>query len=1074
MRVTSGRDRFGAGPRRNNIDMAARRFGARRLGQLAEFSVRRRRWVVAAWLLLAAVLTLAVPKLEQVVSTDSTPFLPSSSPSISAFERMDHDFGSGGGESISFVVLSAPDFGTNAADQAYYRGLVARLRAGEAHVADLQTYAGHPELRQAFISKDGDATYVPVAVRHPVGSPRADLDVAWIRQQVAADKPAAVTGYVTGDVASIADLNTSINNSITLVTLVTVVIIIAILLLLYRSLIVALVPLATIGIALTVARGLVALLGQSFLPVSTFTGTFVTALVLGAGTDYTVFLISRFHEAMRGGADPADSVVEAIRRIGPVVVASGFTVIIGSAAMVLAELALFSTTGPAIAVSVFVTLLVGLTLTPALLAILGNRVGPRPRRRASASRWAAVGALVARRPAQLLAASTVLLLVLAMFWPTLTPSYDTRALIPASMPSSEGYADLARHFAGRELDPDYVVVGADHDLRNSRDLAVLDEVANGLGKVPGVTAVRGVTRPQGSVIPQTQLPNQLHLVGHRLGAADRKLRAGGSGIERLDSGARQLSGGAARVSAGTSRAAGAIDRFLSGLARERHGLTGAVDATGRAQDGATSLHDGAEQLAAALRRARRRTGGAVRGLGQIYATLSADPTCTHIDQICNTARIYLGRIWRAERDQLLPGLAAAAEAADRIGTGDGSLADGLGRLRAGLHRARDGIDRLATGERVFRSKLSRLSTGASALAAGAAKLPPGVGRLDAATQRLAHGLARASSYLSNTAHAASSARVSAFYLPASALDDPRFALARDYYLSRDGRTARFLVFTRDASSRIAAERDATAAALRDTPLSNATISITGPTAVSDDIHQLADHDLRLVALLTLATVFLILVLLLRAFVAPLYLLGSVVLSYGAAMGVTALVWQDLLGRPIDFTTPLLAFVILVAVGADYNILLMSRVREESQRATRAGVARAVGATGGVITSAGLIFAGTFVAMLSSPVLGLKETGFAIAVGLMLDTFIVRSLLVPSAAALLGRANWWPGGQRVSGRDGADGAIEGSTAGTYDGASSERWRGSPDTGAGAGVVTGVIKTRPSRSPAVSASTGRDSK
>jgi putative drug exporter of the RND superfamily len=121
-----------------------------------------------------------------------------------------------------------------------------------------------------------------------------------------------------------------------------------------------------------------------------------------------------------------------------------------------------------------------------------------------------------------------------------------------------------------------------------------------------------------------------------------------------------------------------------------------------------------------------------------------------------------------------------------------------------------------------------------------------------------------------------------------------------------------------------------------------------------------------------------------------------------------LVWQDLLHKPVDFTTPLLSFVILVAVGADYNILLMSRVREESRSATRAGVARAVAATGGVITSAGLIFAGTFIAMTTSPVVGLEETGFAVTVGLLLDTFVVRSLLVPSIAALLGWANWWPG------------------------------------------------------------------
>src|SRR5205085_5414558 len=153
--------------------------------------------------------------------------------------------------------------------------------------------------------------------QHPVGAPKADQDVAWLRDQVANGRPDGVHAYVTGDVASIADMTSEISASIARVTIVSVVIIIVILLLLYRSPLLPLVPLATIGIGLVVARGVVSLLGMSFLPVSTYTAMFVTALVLGAGTDYTVFLISRFHEAMRAGRGPAESVVDAIRRIGP-------------------------------------------------------------------------------------------------------------------------------------------------------------------------------------------------------------------------------------------------------------------------------------------------------------------------------------------------------------------------------------------------------------------------------------------------------------------------------------------------------------------------------------------------------------------------------------------------------------------------------------------------------------------------------------------------------------------------------------------------------------------------------------
>ena len=985
--------------------------------RLARFCTAHPRWILAGWILLAIALNLTGPQLEKVVQKDATPFLPASSPSIQAFDHMDAAFADGKGQSIAFVVLTGNGFAQNPADQAYYRALVTKLRANTTHVADMQDYATRPDLKQALTSKDGDATYIPVSLRDPVGSPKSGADVGWVRHTVQEDKPSGLDAYVTGDVASIVDLNTQINKSIGLITGVTIAIIIIIVLLLYRSLILPLVPLATIGIALLAARGLVSIFGRSFLPVSTYTGAFLTALVLGAGTDYTIFLISRFHEAMRDGESARDAVVTSVRRIGPVVIASGFTVIIGSAAMVLTSLALFHTSGPAIAVAVFVTLLVGLTFTPAMLALLGNRVAPpelrgKPRPTRSDSRWAAVGSLVARRPLPIAVASFVFLAFLASFWPRLHASYDTRALVPASVESSKGYDALDRHFAKSEISPDYVVVSDGHDVSQPAGLAVIEQAAQTIARLPGITAVRGITRPAGVPIPQAELSNQLATVGSRLGAAGDRLTGSDSGVSRLANGADRLAGGSHQLSSGAHRATDAVDAFLAGLTRERTGLGAATSGTNDARRGASALADGAHQLASALRSAHDETANAVRGLGTIYAALSHDNLCT-ADPVCATSRAGLRRIWLGERDKLLPGLLQAADAAQRIGDGDGRLADGLSRLKQGLQRAATGVDQLAAGERTFQRKLRALAGGAAALADGADRLPPGVHDLTQAAHMLAQGLSQASAYLKSTAQSTRAAGISAFYLPPGALDNPKLADARAYYLAPDGHTTRLMVYSDDGKSHIDAERQAMQLALRDTPMSHATVEVTGPTAVSDDIHHLADSDLRLVALVTLSAVLLILMVLLRSLVAPLYLLASVLLSYGAAMGLSALFWQDLLGKPIDFTMPLLAFVILVSVGADYNILLMSRVREESATATRQGVARAVAATGGVITSAGLVFAGTFIAMTSSPVLGLVETGTGVAAGLLLDTFVVRSLLVPSVAAVLGRANWWPGERRRS-------------------------------------------------------------
>ncbi len=178
-------------------------------------------------------------------------------------------------------------------------------------------------------------------------------------------------------------------------------------------------------------------------------------------------------------------------------------------------------------------------------------------------------------------------------------------------------------------------------------------------------------------------------------------------------------------------------------------------------------------------------------------------------------------------------------------------------------------------------------------------------------------------------------------------------------------------------------------------------------ATNADIADLSAADFRLVAIVALVAVFLILLLLIRSLVAAVFLLASVVLSYAATMGFAVLVWQLLLGTPLEWTVACIAFVLLVAVGADYNLLLIKRMHEEAPAGERDGIARAVALTGGVITAAGVIFAASLFAMMSGSVTTLVQLGFTVGVGLLLDTFVVRTMVVPAFAALVGRRLWWP-------------------------------------------------------------------
>jgi RND superfamily putative drug exporter len=190
---------------------------------------------------------------------------------------------------------------------------------------------------------------------------------------------------------------------------------------------------------------------------------------------------------------------------------------------------------------------------------------------------------------------------------------------------------------------------------------------------------------------------------------------------------------------------------------------------------------------------------------------------------------------------------------------------------------------------------------------------------------------------------------------------------------------------------------------------NADAKVGGNTAINLDVARASAHDRRIIIPLILVVVLVILGLLLRSIVAPLLLTATVVLSFAAALGVSAFFFNHVFGfGGADTALPLFIFVFLVALGIDYNIFLMTRVREEAHRhGTRRGALIALAATGGVITSAGLVLAGTFTALATIPMTFLTQLGFAVAFGILLDTFIVRSVLVTALTLDIGRAIWWP-------------------------------------------------------------------
>jgi RND superfamily putative drug exporter len=305
------------------------------------------------------------------------------------------------------------------------------------------------------------------------------------------------------------------------------------------------------------------------------------------------------------------------------------------------------------------------------------------------------------------------------------------------------------------------------------------------------------------------------------------------------------------------------------------------------------------------------------------------------------------------------------------------------------------------------SKLRELEAGAVAAQSGVRQISEGLTQVPAQLRTLASGLKQASNYLSEVKANVTDSSDMGFYVPKAAFEDARLIKAMDYFISRDGKTARLMIlgtssaYSPDARNRLDAIVSAVQKASLSTSLHDTHIEAGGLAAGFRDLGELIAEDFVVIALCSLIFIYLILAWLMGEWISSLYVIFTIVISYGSALGITHLIWHDILGIDVYWAVPSISFVALVAVGSDYNMLFMSRIRRESHSGIGTGILRAFSATGGVITTAGVVFAMTMLAMLGSPVFSVAQVGATIGLGLLVDTLIVRTLTVPAIARILG-------------------------------------------------------------------------
>jgi len=976
--------------------------------RLADFVVRWPWVVIGCWVALAILLPPLFPPLASVTQNQPISPLPADAPAMVANQKMNEAFPDSGTDNVLLVLLT-DEKGLGPADEEVYRTLVDRLSRDVHDVVMLQDFISTPPLRDTVTSEDGKAWFLPVGLSGEVGSPEANAAytrVAGVVKSTVAGT--TLTANLTGTAATIADfIDVSVRDQVQ-IELAIIILLLVILLIIYRNPITMLLPLITIGASLQIAQTLVAGAAQLGLAVSSQTLVLLSGMLAGAGTDYAVFLISRYHDYLRLGATSDEAVKAALSSIGKVIAASAATVGVTFLGMSFAKLQVFSTIGPALAIAIAVAFLAAVTLLPAIMVLVGRRGWIRPRRDLTTRFWRRSGIRIVRRPKANLVASLIVLLILAGCVGVARYNYDDRRALPASVESSIGYAAVDRHFTLSSIIPQYLFVQSPHDLRTPEALADLEQMAQRVSQLTGIAAVRGVTRPTGAPLEAASTTRQAGEIGQRLNDASAQISERTEDLNRLASGSGQLADGLNTLRDQITKMTSGISSLMTALQSVQKQFGG--NTTFGQMGDSDRLIGVMRSYGDTLQVTFGNMANNLEWVDPVVIALDGSPYCDSTP-VCSTARDQFRQLQTARNDGTLEKMAAQLKSTGPLT----NLSQTVNKLKQLMSASTGptGFPGLGSPGGGSQSPLGNMQKGLDSLADGGRQVADGVQELVEQTKRMGADLGVASEFLLAMKNDATKPSMAGFYIPPKILDSDDFKRAAAFFVSADGHSARYLIqtdydpFTTAAMDQVNAVTDAARGAQANTALAEASISMTGYSATLRDARDYYEHDMRFIIALTIIVVLLILIALLRAIVAPLYLIASVIISYLAALGIGIVMFQFILGQELHWSVPGLAFIILVAMGADYNMLLISRIRDESPRGIRSGVIRTVGSTGGVITAAGLIFAASMFGLLFASVTTIVQAGFVVGTGILLDTFLVRTVTVPAMAVLVGRANWWP-------------------------------------------------------------------
>ncbi len=906
--------------------------------------------IIIGWVVLLGVLSTTVPQLEVVGQMRSVSMSPHDAPSVIAMQRVGKVFEEFTSDSSAMIVLEGEQPLGNEAHE-FYNQMIQKLEADKEHVEHVQDFWGDPLTEAGAQSNDGRAAYVQVYTAGNMGEAKANESIEAVQNIVRAlTPPQGVKVYVTGGSALAADQQLAGDRSVRIIELTTFVVIITMLLLVYRSITTLFIVLLMVVLQLQAARGVVAFLGyHNLIGLSTFATQLLVTLAIAASTDYAIFLIGRYQEARSMGEDRESAYYTMFHGTAHVVLGSGLTIAGATLCLHFTRLPYFQTLGIPMAVGMVVAVGAALTLGPAVITVASRfRNLLEPKRAMRIRFWRKVGTFTVRWPGAVLLGTIALSLVGLLTLPGYRTNYNDRNYLPQDLPANEGFAAAERHFSPARMNPELLLIETDKDLRNSANFLVIEKIAKEVFRVPGIGQVQAITRPQGEPLKFSTIPAQMSMSGVMQDVNRKYL------TDRVDDMLKQVDAMDTNIAT--------MDRMIAIMTEMSATTHSMVGKTEQMVQDVSELRDSIANFDDFLRPLRNYLYWEPHcfNIPVCWSMRSVFDTLDGVDTMTDTIQQLVPDLKRL--DALMPQMLALMPS--QIET-----MKSMKTMMLTMYQTQKG----------FQDQMAEMQKGQSAM---------GDAFNDAKND-------------------------DTFYLPPEIFDNPDFKRGMDSFISPDGKSVRFIIshegdpLTAEGIQLIDKIKLAAKEAIKGTPLEGSKIYVGGTAAAFKDMQEGNNYDLIIAGISALSLIFIIMLLITRSLVAAAVIVGTVLVSLGTSFGLSILLWQHIIGIELHFMVMAMAVIVLLAVGADYNLLLVARLKEELPAGINTGIIRAMGGSGSVVTAAGLVFAFTMMSMVVSEMIVVAQVGSTIGLGLLFDTLVIRSFMTPSIAALMGRWFWWP-------------------------------------------------------------------